>query len=121
MNKHFIFILSANCAWLESTQLKNCPCYLGGGGGIQIYVGCVGMCNSCLQLQLLGHLGNFVYFLFFKKISLERKTRIYLILIFLLPHPPPLPLSGILYIVALETILSAVHTTVISTSSNFLF
>ena len=120
MKKHFISILSANCVWFKSTQLKNCPCYFGGGRGVLIYVSCVDMCNSCLQLQLWGDLGNFAYFLFFKKISLEHKTRINKILIFFLP-PPPLPLSSILYIVALETILSAVHTTVISTSNNFLF
>ena len=85
----------------KSTQLKNCPCFLSGGmvvvvvgrggggtGGVSIYVSCLGMCNSCLQLQLWGHLGSFAYFLFFKWISLEHKTRIYIILIFLVPPSP---------------------------------
>ena len=66
-------------------------------GGLLIYGRYVQFVSATTTL---GPSWKFTYFLFFKKISLEHKTRIYIILIFLLL---PLPLSGILDIVAFET------------------
>ena len=46
------------------------------GGGVLIYVSYICMNNSCLQLQLSGHLGSFAYFHFFKKgQSIESRTQ----------------------------------------------
>ena len=58
-----------------------------------IYVSCVGMCNSCLQLQLWGHRGSFAYFLFFKKNqSRTQASHIYNFNIFYSPNlTPPSP------------------------------
>ena len=73
---------------------------------------------SCPQLQLCGHLGSFAYFLYYKKSqSRTQVSHTYIFKYFL----PSLPFSGFVHIVALETILSAVHFAAISTSNILLF
>ena len=66
----------------------------------------VGMCISCLQLQTLGPSWKFCIIIFFslkKNQSRTQDSHIYNFNIFLLPPPPTLPFSCILYNVALET------------------